>query len=363
MATATKAFVFHPIGTLYGRWAFNFMVEIATAVAHDFTERPQHYRQVSDELVRILIGFRSSMGSHPDWPDTQQRTTIFRALGAASLAGGPLREAALVFVESGTDLNRDLLTDAFRDAAESFRNQLKTVEGHALDTGAHQVELIFTNARKVFQSEALMRAFDLPPAPKNDDWPLGGALKGDGTQLATELIRMLDGGNFSRTLLSGPRRDTAGSLEPKPLRFSMTQNKFILLQQVAWYGGLAISGTMNNAHQQDPLPLIDNTYKWTKALQRLVPDVVRVWKDPMYRVRLTDLEWGMVDPHPSDALRLGLGGHGAFGGITGLGVIGPYSTATVRGEVCCSTGDLPCPASSNCEVSPGEPSCAGFCLA
>ena len=216
---------------------------------------------------------------------------------------------------------------------------------------------------QVFQSEALMRAFDLQPAPKDEDWPLVGSFEGEGTQLPTELIRVLDAGNFSRTLLSGPKRDTTGVLEPKPLRFSMTQSKFIMLQQAAWYGGRAISGAMSGAHQEDPVPLIQNTYKWTKALQRLVPDVVRVWKDPMYRVRLTDLEWGMIDPHPSEALRLGLGGDaGEFGGITGLGVIGPYSTATVRGEVCCCTGDLPCPASSNCEESPGVPSCAGFCL-
>ena len=158
MAAAAETVALHPLGTLYGRWAFNFMVEIATAVAHDFTERPQHYRKVSDELARTLSGFRSSLGSHPDWPDAQQRTAIFRVLGAACLAGGPLREAALVYVESGTDLNRELLTDVFRDAAQSFRNQLKTVEGHALDTGFHQGGLIFRNAMQVFQSEALMRA-------------------------------------------------------------------------------------------------------------------------------------------------------------------------------------------------------------
>jgi len=133
-----------------------------------------------------------------------------------------------------------------------------------------------------------------------------------------------------------------------PIRTSMTHNKFILLQRAAWYGSLVISETAAaNDRKAEPLGLIGNSYKWTKALQRLVPDVVLVWKDPNYRARLTDIEWGMIEPHPSGDISLALAGGGGGGG---------FSTATVRGEVCCSTGDLPCPSSSNCEISPG-PSC------
>ncbi len=128
----------------------------------------------------------------------------------------------------------------------------------------------------------------------------------------------------------------------------MTQNKFILLQQAAWYGALAISGTMADCDGEDDLrPVIENTYKWTKALQRLIPDVVRAWKDADYRLRLTDVEWGMIEPHPSSTISLSLGG--------GL-ELGQKMTHTLRDEVCCCTGDLPCPASSNCEWSP-NPSC------
>jgi hypothetical protein len=339
----------HPIGRLYGQWAFNFMVDIARAIADDFTERPQHYQNVTDELSRILSGFRSLLGSHPDWPDAQQRIALFRVLGAACLAGGPLREAALAYVETGTEVNHDLLMDAFRDAAQSFRNQMKTVEGQSLEVGCHQISLIFNNAIQLFQSDAIMRVFGLAPAPKDENWPIAGPLKGEGTNLAAELIRALDAGNVARALLAGPTREVAGAPEPRPIRISMTQNKFILLQQAAWYGALAISGTMADSYGQDDLlPLIGNTYKWTKALQRLIPDVVRTWKDPDYRLRLTDIEWGMIEPHPSSTICLPF----VRGRASGLG----FSTATVRGEVCCCTGDLPCPASSNCEWSP-NPSC------
>ncbi|RPJ82523.1 MAG: hypothetical protein EHM18_15565 [Acidobacteria bacterium] len=226
---------------------------------------------------------------------------------------------------------------------------MKAVEGQSLEIGCRQISTIFNNAIKLFRSEALMRVFDLVPAPPDDDWPITGHLKPEGTNLATELIRALDAGNVARALLGGPKREVVGAAEAKPIFISMTQNKFTLLQQAAWYGGLSISGALSVTDRRDNLaPLIGNAYRWTKALQRLIPDVVRVWKDPNYRIRLTDIEWGMVEPHPSGEVSL------PFAGARGAGL--GLSTATVRGEVCCCTGDLPCPASSNCEWSP-NPSC------
>ena len=216
-----------------------------------------------------------------------------------------------------------------------------------MELGCHQIDKIFGNAIRLFQSEQIMRVFNLAPAPKNQDWPLMRIGHGGGATLATELIRALDAGNLAQTLLGGPGREI-GVPKPNPIRISMTPNKFILLQQVAYYGALAISQTMADNNIEGNLQqLIKNTYKWTKALQRLIPDVVRVWKDPNYRMRLTDIEWGMIEPHPSGDISLAF-----FGSGTGLG----SSTVTIRGEVCCCTGDLPCPSSSNCEVSP-NPSC------
>jgi hypothetical protein len=338
----------HPIGKLYAHWAFNFVIDIARAIADDFVERPQHYKILPKEVTNILSGFRSLLGSHPDWPDTHQRISLFRNLGAACLAGVPLREAALLCVEAGTEVNRHVLIDAFRDSVASFRNQITTLEGQSLEFSCHQIDMIFDNAVRLFRSEDIMRVFNLAAAPKGENWPFARPGNGDGTNLATELIRALDAGNVARALLGGPGREV-GVPKPRPIGLSMTQNKFILLQHAACYGALAISGTMaDSGPQSDLQQLIGNTYKWTKALQRLIPDVVRVWKDPSYRMRLTDIEWGMIEPHPSGDIRLALAG----GGGTDL----RFSTATVRGEVCCCTGDLPCPSSSNCEISPG-PSC------
>ncbi|MEZ5863368.1 MAG: hypothetical protein R3D25_04590 [Geminicoccaceae bacterium] len=156
MAKSSKSngAVLHPIGQLYGQWVFNFMVDIAGAIAFDFTDRPQHYRSVPDELGRLPTGFRSSMGSHPDWPDAQQRIANFRVLGTACLAGVPLREAALVYVQSGTEETRDLLAEAFRDTAESFRAQMRTVDGQSLRIACRQNETIFDAASPALPERA-----------------------------------------------------------------------------------------------------------------------------------------------------------------------------------------------------------------
>jgi hypothetical protein len=124
----------------------------------------------------------------------------------------------------------------------------------------------------------------------------------------------------------------------------MSQSKFEILQRVAHYGGLAMSEVLAGAQDgNDIRRLIGNVYKWTKALQRVVPNVARVWKDEQYRLRLTDIEWGMVDPHPSGEI--------SFPGPSARAV---NETYTVNGEICCCGGDLE--SSSNCEWSP-NPSC------
>jgi hypothetical protein len=311
------------------------MVDIATAIAYDFVDRPQHYRRIPDGTKDVLTSFRSLVGAHPDWPDAEQRISIFRgALSAACLASASLREAALVYIEHGNASNEDILLDAFQDSATSFRNQLKMLEGHSLDISSHQIGAIFDNALKLFRTAELVRVFDLPRAP-DGSWPLGGAFSEEGTYLVTEAISTLEGVNVARAAAGGMNR---------PLYISMSQGKFEILQRVAHYGGLAMSELLAGAQDgNNSRRLIGNVYKWTKALQRVVPNIPRVWKDQQYRLRLTDIEWGMVDPHPSGEISFP----------------GPSQrlwneTYTVHGEICCCSGDLGC--SSNCEISP-NPSC------
>lgn len=71
-------------------------------------------------------------------------------------------------------------------------------------------------------------------------------------------------------------------------------------------------------------------------------DVVRAWKEPEYRERLTPAEKAMLAPHPSGEIDL-TGTH-----LDPVLMSGPlvrmlgYITFTVDGEVCCSTGHFPC---------------------
>jgi len=325
----------HPIAQLYRHWTFNFMVDAASAIADDFAERPDRYRGLPRDVSDAVSGFSSLLGSHPDWPDATRRTSIFRGmLSTVCLASPGLREAALVYVEQGSERKQEILLETFREAAAGFGSQMETIEGQSVDLGCSQVGAILNNAIKIFKSDELTRVFGLNGIG-DEKWPMGGYFSGPAAHTAAEVIRSLEAINVARASAGGPN---------KPLNISISSTKFILLQRVAYYGGLAISDILTaSAASGDPYPGVGNTYKWTKALQRLVPDVVRVWKDRNYRLRLTDVEWGMVDPHPVGEIRL-----------PGFPAALAAQTYTVHGEICCCSGALNC--SSNCQVSPG-PSC------
>jgi hypothetical protein len=329
------------LATLYGQWAFNFLVDVAAAIADDSVERPSHYRTVSADVAAVLSGFRSLVGSHPDWPDADQRTSAFRVLGPPCLAAVPVREAALIYVEAGTEANRDMLLEAFRDTVVAFRNQLSTIDEPSLGIACRQIGFIFASAVKLLSTAEVARVFDLPPAPPTG-WPFGESFRGEGAHLVTELVTSLECQNIARVAAGGPNR---------PLNISMRVTKFSLLQRAAFYGASAISEALARSDDDAAMiGLVGSSYKWAKALQGLMPDPVRVWKDGQYKSGLTDLERGLVGPHPS-------------GELSSLVAVSPtlgehISTATVSGEVCCSSGAL---ASCNCEVSPGVSSCAGFC--
>src|SRR5690242_13642426 len=114
----------HPLADLYGRWALNPLVDIARAIAYDVVVRPQNYRDLPEDVARILTDFRFKLGSDPDWPDAFQRTLSFKVLCKVSLASPPVRAVALRYGQhSDGDRNAQIL-DALRDAVAGVRAQL-----------------------------------------------------------------------------------------------------------------------------------------------------------------------------------------------------------------------------------------------
>jgi len=334
MTTSVVDDALHPMARLYQLWAFNFLVPVAEAVAADSVERPYQYRDLTGTLAETLAGFRSLLGRDPAWPDADQRKAMFRVLGPTCLAAAPLRDAALSYVKFASELNREVLNDAVVDAGRSFRQQLEGSDSAALADACGRIGALVDRAVDVVSSSVVTRAFDLPSLPR-EGWLLADGREAGGAVTVSELMRMLDAGSLARSAVNGDGRQ---------INISMTRRKFALLQRCAVAGGAAINDALTDREATDPTVLIRNAYLWTKALQQLVPDIVRVWKDEAYRARLTDLEWGMVDPHPSGTFV------GDLGEVMGPGLY--FSTATVNGEICCCSGDLG-NCTSNCQISVG----------
>ncbi len=339
----------HPLADLYGRWALNPLVDIARAIAYDVVVRPQNYRDLPEDAARILTDFRFKLGSDPDWPDAFQRTLSFKVLCKVSLASPPVRAVALRYGQyPDGDRNAQIL-DALRDAVAGVRAQLTPLEGHALAMVSRETRPIFERSVQLFQEPQIAQAFGLPPAPA-DDWPLGGNFSGDGAYLVAEIVRAL---RLTACLGGIYRRIGRENVADRPLvplvTVALPNDKFIKLQKAAFFGAMTLSKLLAESDADDP-ELLSSAYKWTKALQTLVPDVGRAWKDLEYRSRLTDLEWGMA-PNPSgDAM--------PFSAPTLAA-----STYTVEGEICCCSGDLDCDPTSQLSDFCSEYQCPSIAFA
>jgi hypothetical protein len=329
--TSIRAGFLHPLAELYGKWAFSFLIDLAHGVAHDFVARPQHYRQLSDQTAELLADFRYKFGSDPEWPDPFQRTFSFRMLNRACLASIPVRHAALMFAERGGDVEKDALVEAFRDAALDFQTQLASIEGPPLATVSREIGAVFDSARRVFADPTIAAVFGLPPAPA-DGWPLDGNFNGSAAELVDEMARTLprvqkEAGTFKKIGEQNPRSRPLMPL----VAVRLTPSKVVTLQRAAYHGALTISGVMRvDRHQADLAGLIDHSVRWARSLQRLIPDVVRAWKDLDYRATLTDLEWGLAPSPAGDA------GPGSMPDDFAA------QTLTVAGEICCCSGDTDC---------------------
>ena len=332
----------HPMADIYQHWVLDWVVELALAVSHDFLKRPRHYRQVSESVANILSSFRSFTGTNPDWPNSIQRATIFRSLLGASFcgAGAGIRYAAIAFSEKAPEERHDTLRHAFLDSRITLRAHLSTLEGRVLSIGHSQTKSIFEVATEVFRSPEIAQVFGLSPAPKGD-WPRNAVFSGDGAYLIEEVTR---------------------TLRPSAAR-TITQQKFIVLQQAAHYGALTIAGAMDETYSRnnkEQVPLhIQNAYSWAKALQGLLPNTIQAWKDPVYRQSLTNVEQSLVPDHPAGQIDLT--------SCPDLDVartrFAANQTYTASGEICCCNSQGLCDTVSPIcdDPLPDLPSLTGWC--
>jgi len=177
-----------------------------------------------------------------------------------------LREAARAYTERQVTQGEGQLLQAFLDEAITLQSYLRPIddENNVVIIGNTQTKAIFDNAVQVLRDTRVASRFGRPPATQNT-WPLGGALDENGSLLIHEIGKVL----------------IPGMMSPATL-MPISQNKFDVMQRIASYGAITITGILRTNFLADPSsseslesrkkqfePLIGAAYSWKTALDNL----------------------------------------------------------------------------------------------
>ncbi len=309
----------HSIGQIYLTRALDSVIEVACAVSKDFVKRPQLYTRVPDDVARHLANFRSLLGKHPEWPDIYQREfTSSRIVRRFTQDFASIRLSTIKILQGTSDVGAPIARRSLVEAAALLRGNVQPLEGTALSAVERANSGMLNRAITVLSS--VSTAFGIAEIPTGG-WPDGGIF-------SPQLGYLCEG--------------VSQALTPdKPI----LQPKFSMLQRVAHYGSLTIDGVLNpsftDANSDRVLDVVQSASAWAAALSSLLVgiDIARGWKEPQYREGLSGIERDILPPHPSGETDIEgtISTESArFMRMPGLG----FSTETISGEICCSTGDL-----------------------
>jgi mersacidin/lichenicidin family type 2 lantibiotic len=314
----------HALAEIYVARALDSIVDLAGAVARDFVKRPQQYTRASSDETTLLTNFRLLVGKHPEWPDAAQRSFASKKpLARTSQPFTAVRLAAIQFVRNASAPGSSTAQRSFIDAATFARATVQPLEGAALSAVANMHSALLRRA--VGAVSCVSAAFGVA-VPTEGAWPQG--------MYSPQFDYLCE--NISQTL----------HLDP-PLR----QTTMSSLQRAAHYGAATVNGVLNpslaDAGDEVLSDVIHAATSWAAALAELLSriDIARAWKDPAYRARLHALEKDIVPPHPSGEITLEGTIRTQSARLPSISV--GFSTETVAGEICCSTGDLVCGADTD----------------
>jgi|GEM_PF-6470484 len=277
------------IATMYERWTLDCIIELVQLIAIDFVNRPRQYREVSSNISEILQNFRFLTGTAPKFPSRMQRSMTFEAIlsssdgmgtetkssapvtGAAmnapsegaqfKMESARLRETARAYTERQVTQGEGQLLQAFLDEGVTLQSYLRPIndENNVVIIGNTQTKAIFDEAVLVLRDKTIAGRFGRPPAIQKA-WPLGGILDENGSLLIQEIGKVLI--------------QSSATLMP------ISQNKFAVMQRIASYGAITITGVLRASFPADPSeslesrkerfePLIGAAYSWKTALDSL----------------------------------------------------------------------------------------------
>lgn len=318
---AIAATTSNQLANLYVVRALDPLIDVARAVSGDFVRRPQNHARASAEETALLTNFRLLYGRHPDWPDASQRSyASAKPFARLSQPFAAVRLAAVRYAQLSSGPSAAIARRSFIESANGLRAAEQPLEGAPLSVVAQTHSGLLQRAVSAVGSDRMAAAFG---------------------------VTALTGGEVSQRMYSPQLGYLCESIS-QTLSFGrpLTQTLMSALQRAAQYGSATIAAAcepaLANADDDQVAEVIFSASAWAAALGELAAnlDVARAWTDPSYRSRLLPLERDMLPPHPAGEISL----EGTVKTSAARFSSGPvaFSTSTVGGEICCSTGDLSC---------------------
>jgi hypothetical protein len=213
-----------------------------------------------------ILGSSDGMGTEP-----KSSAPIAAAVGAGmnapaedaqfKMESARLRETARAYTERQVTQGEGQLLQAFLDEGITLQSYLRPIDdgNNAVVIGNAQTKAIFDDAVQVLRDTTVAGRFGRPPAAR-ETWPLGGVLDENGSLLIQEIRKVLMQGMMPPTAL-----------------MPISQNAFTVMQRIASYGGLTITGVLGGSFPADTSesiesrkqrlePLIGAAYSWKTAL-------------------------------------------------------------------------------------------------
>jgi hypothetical protein len=172
------------LGLMYKRWTLDCIVNIAYAVALDFSQRPELYQEVSDEIAEELTGLQSEFGFDSDFPNTSTRQMLMAPIFGESdghSSGNdasafqtfrlPVLAAAADFSENAQPTAFAMLRERVRSAVVPFRTHLIDLQGASINQTRKRTEFVFNVAQKILKDGKISLVFGINGLG-DDDWPL-----------------------------------------------------------------------------------------------------------------------------------------------------------------------------------------------
>ena len=246
------------LGLMYKRWTLDCIVNIAYAVALDFSQRPELYQEVSDTIAEQLTELQSFFGFDANFPNMTARQMLMAPIFGESDGHGsgndtsafqtfrlPVLAAAADFSENAQPTAFPMLRERVRSAVVPFRTHLIDLKGASINQTRTRTESIFNVAQTILKDAKISLVFGINGLA-DSNWPLN-KIDPQRAKLIEKITTQLTGLPYG----------------------VITKEAFVRIQRIAEKGDQSIRIIVDQ-NIEDPAvdldPLISELYAWGSDL-------------------------------------------------------------------------------------------------